>query len=243
MILDKAADLEGFAKQALESADQSNMSAALASIEERVTRVVAVLQSVGVAQTSFLHELPDDRKESVLEALGVLRGALLGLSEASDAELVALASSSGEERGKLAAIARSAFALRQALIDAQGLLLRSWSAAVWPGGDDTRLDIIAHFPHGEMPRRAQTLVKRLLDAASRDEALSPQALVDFHTETTLVGPALEGLRSETIPDDVLLFWTAAAEIEGTDMSDLTTDVLTWLQRHGALTSFNVRRLS
>lgn len=243
MILDKAADLGTLATQALQSADESTTSAALASVVERVSTVERTLSGLGVAETSFLSSLPRDKTTSVRANLASLRESLESLARAGESELVALASSTGEERGRLAAVTRNAAAVRRSLIDAQGLLLRNWSASVWAGGDDTPLDILAHLPSGEMAGRAQKLIRTLLDAAERDEPLSPTQLHGLRNEALAVTPSLDQLRDETIPSDVLRFWTAAAQDEGTDMSFLTADVLAWLERHDALTSFTVQRRS
>jgi hypothetical protein len=246
VILDRLADLRSLAERASSAATTLTEDAAFADVENQVDGARILFVNLGMARPQPLSLLAEAERRAVVEAAKRLRKALEVISEATDEELAAYASTSAEKRGSLLAVPRQARALRTELLSAQRAILERLAEQVWPSGELLRLDVLAHLSDNavaaESARRAEEVHRRLTArAAEADVGLSAGELDALIESAATAAADAEALREETIADEVLDFWAAADSEEGTPLTKLTPAVLEWLGRHNALGAFRVYR--
>jgi hypothetical protein len=245
MILDRLADLKSLAERASSTASTSNVDAAFADIEARLTGARSWFIDLGIARVGPLKLLDSAELKSVTEIAGRLRGALDVLGSATDEGLAAYASTGADARGSLAAVTRQAQALRTSLITSQQATLRRVAKRVWPDEDTVRLDVISHLSDNGMlaaaASRTDAVHRSLLEQAATDRGLSADELDELINRATAVAAHLDELRAEPVPDEIVTFWKEASSETGATLDDVTPRVRVWLEEHGGLGSFTVRR--
>jgi hypothetical protein len=246
VILDRLADLATLAEHASSAATTLTEDAAFADVNGQVARARSLFIDLGMARARPLKLLTDAERRSVVESALQMKTALEALSNATDDELAAYASTTAEKRGSLLAVTRQSAALRRELLSAQQALLRRLAERVWPGSDLLRLDVIAHLSDNptiaEAARRAEDVHQRLAArAADADVGLGASEIDALIDAATNAASDAEQLQSEPIDDDVLEFWLAARSDQGAPLTLLTSTVSDWLRQHDALSSFRVYR--
>jgi hypothetical protein len=245
MILDRIADLKALAERASSTAHASTEDAAVLQVREQVESGHALFRNLGIANVRPLGLLGSDERDAVRQAASKVRGALDTLANASDTELVAYASTTAERRGSLSAVLREASSLRANLLSAQGALLGRLGQDIWAEDDIIRLDVISQLSHNGSAeaagRRALEVRARLITRAFDDVGLPLDQLEGLIEEATQAARAVERLRNEQVPDEVIAFWDAASSESGAELDLLTPEVQQWLETHDALRSFAVLR--
>ena len=246
MILDRLADLRILAESASDATETLNDDVAFAEIEQQVNMGLSFWAELGVGHSRSLQRLTDAERRPVIAVASGMRQVLEDIGKTTDEELVTLASTTAEKRGRLLAVSRQARALRGELLSAQQALLRRLAGDVWPEEDLLRLDLIAHrsdnLTAAETAHHAMDVHERLMARIDEVDVGLPASEIDaLIDEAEKAAIDAEVLRAESIDDEILRFWQAAFSEDGVPLTMLTPDILAWLEAHAALDSFRVRR--
>jgi hypothetical protein len=246
VILDRLADLNSLAERAASAATTLTEDAAFADVQKQISGARTVFVNLGMARPRPLSLLTDPERRAVVDSAKRVGKALETLSEATDDELAAYASSTAEKRGSLLAVSRQASALRTELLSAQRVVLERLAEQVWPAGDLLRLDVIAHLSDdattAESARLAEEVHERLMArAADADMGLSASDMDALIDAAAKAAADAQPLRALPIDEEVLEFWSAADSEEGASLATLTPAVQKWLDSHDGLDSFRLFR--